>query len=907
MVAETELPVLVPLRMPPEEDPVCGLLARTVPWLTHGEMFAEQLFGVGAWPAQGWKLHISATPLSAVEVLSRSLPVLLDAGVRFKVVTTRERLLALNAGLFGTTQVGKFITIYPSDDEMAVRLAVALDAALVGLRGPRVPTDRPLRPRSLVHYRYGAFRGQADLTGAMGGYELLDHDGRRRHDRRVPLYLPPNEVIDPFEASGVYEPLAPRAGALAGRYLVIEVLGRSWRGGVFRAIDLGTHPPRICLLKEFWRDVGTDRYGRDVRAWGENEADLLTRHAGDPWLPRCYDRFALDENRYIVLEYVEGETLDRTLRRRGGLEQGLASEELAAIGCALAQALARLHDAGIVYRDLKPGNIVQTPEGGYRLVDFGIAFESAAQRGPPLGLGTLPYCGPEQTDGAPPTPADDVFSWGAVMHQLACPHASISMEDGARNPSQPVRREPLGSLRPDLSPAICAVVDRALSWGRDGRYADAGALCTALETALSAQERCALPPPAPLDDARAKEALPESTIAFEPLMLARAVGDALCRAAEEQMGGLCWATHNPLLADAVRSPDLYDGAAGIALFLAELARATGEPRYAEAAKGAACWLAGPIWGEGRALPGLHCGEAGVGYLFLRLASLLNEPGYIAAAELRARRLAGIAYPTLDLFFGAAGAATFFARLAQATGAERYLAQARDAGGVLLHTAQTAPGGAPGLFWEVAATDPSLRTMPYLSLAHGAAGIGLALVELARAGAGEHYLAGARGVAVLLLDRALTDPSGNWRWRASLNDVETGLQAHCHGAGGIGQFLLRLARLAPDERLLAAARGAAATVGRQLEARPCSGICHGLAGDGAFFLDCYQAFGEPHYLELARQCGRRLDRFRHRDQAGIYRLGRGTPSSPDLLFGSAGVGAFFLRLADPETLVDLILA
>jgi len=116
----------------------------------------------------------------------------------------------LNAGHFGLSQIGKYITVYPSDGGQAVRLAVALDRATSGRRGPRVPTDRTLKPGSLVHYRYGAMHeGPEAAVGdqADGAYDLLDPAGRLTNDLRLHYYLPPPSGIDdPFERAGVYVP-----------------------------------------------------------------------------------------------------------------------------------------------------------------------------------------------------------------------------------------------------------------------------------------------------------------------------------------------------------------------------------------------------------------------------------------------------------------------------------------------------------------------------------------------------------------------------------------------------------------------------------------------------------------------------------------------------------------------------
>jgi hypothetical protein len=122
-----------------------------------------------------------------------------------------------------------------------VALAGELHLATEGLAGPRVPSDRPLVPGSLVHYRYGAFcprRPASTDADTERRYDLLDDGGRLTHDFRLPFYRGPGGVADPFEAAGVHMPQL-RDGPLAGRFLVHESLGRSWRGGVYRAIDLG--------------------------------------------------------------------------------------------------------------------------------------------------------------------------------------------------------------------------------------------------------------------------------------------------------------------------------------------------------------------------------------------------------------------------------------------------------------------------------------------------------------------------------------------------------------------------------------------------------------------------------------------------------------------------------------------
>jgi lantibiotic modifying enzyme len=414
----------------------------------------------------------------------------------------------------------------------------------------------------------------------------------------------------------------------------------------------------------------------------------------------------------------------------------------------------------------------------------------------------------------------------------------------------------------------------------------------------------------------AGELAPVYLTSADALRLAREVGDALCAAAEERDGGLCWATRIELSERLQRSPDLYSGAAGIGLFLAELAHATGEGRYAEAARGAARWLTGPVWSRGCAQHGLHGGEPGVAYFFLRLAELLDEPHYVTAAELRMRRLRNAPRVTVDLIHGTAGTILSLLHVHAVTGESGYLADARAAGDELVRAALPAPKGDSGCYWQVASAEPGGATAPYLGLLHGAAGIGLALAQLAAAAHEEYYLGVARRAAELLLmqarpsqvgppDAGLSE-HGALAWPRRLGDETPGVQAHCHGAGGIGQFFLRLDRLAPDARYREAAKGAAQTVAARREREPRSCVCHGLSGTGNVLLDYHQALGDPHWLALARECGGHLLRFGRAEQTGMYKMNIDGPVSPDLMLGYAGIGSFLLRLANPETAHELIL-
>src|SRR5262249_37040421 len=119
---------------------------------------------------QGWKLHLSATPNSVLDLLAVALPVLVAERCAFKVAATLDAVRWLNSAKCPRGTGGKCVTVYPNDDEQFARLAALLDRATAGLAGPQILSDRRYRPGSLVQYRFGGFATRP----------VLDDDGRYR-------------------------------------------------------------------------------------------------------------------------------------------------------------------------------------------------------------------------------------------------------------------------------------------------------------------------------------------------------------------------------------------------------------------------------------------------------------------------------------------------------------------------------------------------------------------------------------------------------------------------------------------------------------------------------------------------------------------------------------------------------
>jgi eukaryotic-like serine/threonine-protein kinase len=215
----------------------------------------------------------------------------------------------------------------------------------------------------------------------------------------------------------------PLIGQTLNQYRIEAQLGAGGMGVVYRALD--TRLGRRVALKVLRPEIISDP-DRKRRFVQEAQAASALNH---PNIITIYDISVADDGTdFIAMEFVRGKTLDQLIGRKGmGLADALKS------AAQVADALAKAHAAGIVHRDIKPGNIMVTDEGVVKILDFGIAklservedaivTRSADGQPPPteegLILGTVPYMSPEQAQGKPVDPRSDIFSFGAVLYEI---------------------------------------------------------------------------------------------------------------------------------------------------------------------------------------------------------------------------------------------------------------------------------------------------------------------------------------------------------------------------------------------------------------------------------------------------------------------------------------------------------
>jgi hypothetical protein len=254
-------------------------------------------------------------------------------------------------------------------------------------------------------------------------------------------------------------------GQHIGKYRVTQQVGRGGMGTVYCAVDETLH--RDVAIKVLNAGLDDPTVARRFRA----EAITVAR-LNHPGIATIYELVQHDGQWLMVMEFVRGETLERTLAEQGPLPPARAAE----LTMQLLAALAHAHSLGVVHRDLKPANIMLTA-GGVKIMDFGIARVAGAEQLTSAGfmMGTPAYMAPEQVLGAEIDARTDLYAVGIVLFQMvsgAMPFAGTTPVQVAQ---ARINEAPasLSTVKPDLPAWLAQVVDIALSRDPDRRFQSA--------------------------------------------------------------------------------------------------------------------------------------------------------------------------------------------------------------------------------------------------------------------------------------------------------------------------------------------------------------------------------------------------------------------------------------------------
>ena len=276
---------------------------------------------------------------------------------------------------------------------------------------------------------------------------------------------------------------------LLGHYRILEKVGSGGMGEVYRARD--ERLEREVAIKVLPRGVFVDE---SARSRLRKEALALSR-LNHPNIATVHDFGSENGTDFLVMEYVPGANLRQRLAHGE-----LSEKEVIRLGTQIAHALEEAHDHGVVHHDLKPGNILVSPKGVVKVLDFGVAemldpgsatMETATKFVPSTG-GTMAYMAPEILKGRKADARSDIWSMGVVLYEMLTRQVPFKAASSLELVSTILRDEP-EPLPPNVSPVLRTIVGKCLAKDPGQRYQHAGEIRASLEVLVSDSSILTLP------------------------------------------------------------------------------------------------------------------------------------------------------------------------------------------------------------------------------------------------------------------------------------------------------------------------------------------------------------------------------------------------------------------------------
>jgi tRNA A-37 threonylcarbamoyl transferase component Bud32 len=818
-------------------------VARAGLW-THVRPIPRQL------PAQGWKIHVSATTDSAPSILERVAASALQDAVHFKFALDANVLRTFNSKRCPRGQSGKFITLYPTSEEMFRELIEKLYGVLRDDVGPYILSDRRYKDCRALYYRYGQIGGLRTLqiNGTSLGLLTLP-DGQKVQDVRNPYFSPPFWAADPFPPSAVDEVDRP----LKGRYRVTEALSFSNAGGVYLAQDLQAQ--RSVVIKESRAHTCFDDRGNNAISLLKREYEALAKVQDTGVCPKPIELFEEWENCYLAEEFIESVDIRGLILTNSPFMLASPTRQASVeyysmfvrIAKGILHAIHAVHERGLVVGDVSPKNLRVDPEThAVRLIDFEAAYVLGDPN--PAYLYTPGFSSPESIRKRRHTFDDDRYAAASVLAYMLFPNAAMSaIRDDFFRMVNPLMCRELGWEKTAVSAVIIGLANRTLT-------------CTEAANALS----------------------PEATRAIEDPFYRDDIDEDFCRVVSQKLGAFLLARAPaesrpvPFPADpfayATNGLSLGFGTCGVLYALQRSGIAIPDTSRA--------WLVQKLReADPKSLPpGLMTGHAGIAWCLAELG-LMEQAQY----HMRCANESDLLPESHSYLYGMAGVGLMDLYFYHRTGDSACLKAARSLAQTLITRAKHE---GELVYWEE-------NDQVNLGLGYGQSGVALFLLRLFQLTGDEALLVSGRNALEFDLTHGTSPEPGvmSYPERVDGRTLEPYLEV---GTAGIVKVALRYGL--QSERLCEQLRD----VHRKYCVFP--GLFFGLAGCAELFIDAFFLKNDSRFLQMARRplAGIR-DLYLLTLSSGVAVPGEGLfRISCDYATGIAGVLRSFSRFVDADT-------
>lgn len=365
---------------------------------------------------QGWILYIPIVTKEFKNYLLKVIPYLLNEQIGFKIPIDKLTHYYIKEGLLGDQYLGKVICIYPINQLHIEKLALDLIFLSKDFHGTQIPFS--IRLGEIIHTRYGSFH---PFTTPEGEF-LFDENSNPIKDEYYFPYEIPKFVKWPF--GGICTPTPPKVRiVLKKKYFIQETIRNFHKGRVILGLyRRGFFSFNKCLIKEGIPGMFTDNNDRDIQDRLTWQRDLILKLTDEIPIPSLIDFFHEDGNSYLVIEYIEGLSLDHYLKKVLNLKIWLLADSsiknnIINILTNIVKNLNKLHQLGYVHRDITLLNFMIRNDNDVVLIDLELAYSLNTNfPDPPYQMGTPGYMSPEQEKLlGPPTIEQDTYSIGALL------------------------------------------------------------------------------------------------------------------------------------------------------------------------------------------------------------------------------------------------------------------------------------------------------------------------------------------------------------------------------------------------------------------------------------------------------------------------------------------------------------